>query len=340
MNFVSSEQNILKAAVIGIGNMGRNHLRVLKEIEDVRVVAVADSDEPALGKVASYYGINTYTDYRRMLEKEKPQLVSIAIPTERHAEVACDAISYGANVLIEKPMAMNCEEGQQIIDIAKNYKAKLMVGHIERFNPAVVEVKKRLENNELGRIFQVHARRLSPYTGRILGVGVVFDLASHDIDVMRYLICSEVDRVYAEIERKVHDNYEDMLSGLLRFKNGTVGVLDVNWITPTKVRQLTVLGERGMYLVDYLTQDVFWYQNRFSESSWGNLSMFRGMLEGDMVKIHIQKKEPLRAELESFIMAVRNNEKPLVDGEDGVATLKVVQKLIESGNKHIPVYIQ
>jgi predicted dehydrogenase len=338
---VGGEERMIRAAVIGIGNMGRHHVRVYAEMEDVEIVAVVDTDETETRKaVRSYRVKNVYTDYQKMLDQEKPDLVSIAVPTQHHAKVACEAMRRGVHVLVEKPLALTQAEGQRIIDMAASQGVKLMVGHIERFNPAITEIKRRLDGEELGRVFQVHARRLSPFPGRIQDVGVVLDLATHDIDVMRYLLGSEVERVYAEIERKAHERCEDLLSGLLRFSNGVIGVLDVNWLTPTKVRQLAIIGERGMYLADYLTQDVYWYKNSRVSSTWDTLDVFRGAWEGDMIKIHFQKKEPLRAELESFITAVLEDQDPLVSGHDGLIALDLAQKLIKSGNKHIPIRLK
>lgn len=330
---------MVRAAVIGIGAMGWNHMRVYAEMEDVELVAVADTEEAAARRATHSHRVNLHTDYRRMLDQEKPDVVSVAVPTEFHAEVACEVISRGIHVLVEKPLALSRTEGQRIIDIAQDQKVKMMIGHIERFNPAIVEIKRRLDKQELGRVFQVHARRLSPFPGRVKDVDVVLDLATHDIDVMRYLLGSEVDRVYAEIERKAHESHQDLLSGLMRFNNGVIGVLDVNWLTPTKVRQLLVLGEGGMYLVDYLTQDLYWYKNSHLGAASEALSVFRGVWEGDMVKIHFEKKEPLRAELESFVRAVLEDREPQVNGYDGLVALDLAQKLVESGRRHAPIYI-
>jgi len=341
MIYVGKEVTMLKAAVIGVGNMGRNHVRVYAEMEDVELVAVADPDETAAQRAIHGYRVEKlYTDYREMLDREKPDIVSVVVPTQHHSEVACEAISRGIHVLVEKPLALTQTGAQRIIDAASTHGIKLMVGHIERFNPAIVEMKRRLDGQELGRVFQVHARRLSPFPSRIQDVGVVLDLATHDIDVMRYLLGSEVERVYAEIERKAHQSCEDLLSGLLRFDNGAIGVLDVNWLTPTKVRQLAVLGEGGRYLADYLTQDVYWYKNSRIASTWDTLDVFRGVWEGDMVRIHFQKKEPLRAELDSFVTAVLEDRDPQVNGYDGLVALDLAQKLIESGGKHVPIYLE
>ncbi|HJY80624.1 MAG TPA: Gfo/Idh/MocA family oxidoreductase [Candidatus Binatia bacterium] len=328
---------MIKAAVIGVGHMGYNHVRVYAEMEAIKLVAVADTDITAARRAARNDRLNFYTDYRRMLDRETPDVVSLAVPTVRHAEVAREVISRGVSLLIEKPLASTPAQGRYLLQMAERHGVKLMVGHIERFNPAIIEIKRHLDMQELGRVFQVHARRLSPFPDRIQDVGVVLDLATHDIDVMRYLLGSEVERVYAEIEGKAYGSCEDLLSGLLRFRNGVIGVLDVNWLTPTKVRQLAVLGEGGMYLADYLTQDVYWYKNSRVAETCDTSSLFRGVSEGDMVKVHFQKKEPLRAELESFVGAVLEDREPPISGSDGLAALELVQRLIESSRRQAAI---
>jgi predicted dehydrogenase len=326
---------MLKTAVIGAGNMGRNHIRAYADLETVELVGVADADRDAVRRATRSYRVSIYDDYRELLDDQRPDLVSVAVPTEFHASVACETLGRGIHTLVEKPLALTTAEGQRIIDTATQNGAQLMVGHIERFNPAIVELQRRLAQQELGRVFQVHARRLSPFPQRVRDVGVVLDLATHDIDIMRYLVGSEVERAYAETERKAHANCEDLLSGLLRFGNGVVGVLDVNWLTPTKVRQLSVTGEGGMYLVDYLTQDVYWYKNSSQPAGWEALSVLYG--EGDMVKVHFAKKEPLRAELEAFVQAILTGREPRANGYDGLIALDLAHRLIESGRRHAPV---
>ncbi len=323
--------------MIGAGIMGSNHARVYAEIPNVDFVAVADPDEEASGRLAKTYRPTVYTDFRELIEREKPDVVSIAVPTKLHVAVACEAMSLGANVLVEKPLALTVAEGQIMVDAAKQYGVQLTVGHLERFNPAVIEVRERLRRGELGRIFQVRARRVSPFPGRIQDVGVILDLATHDIDIIRHLLGSEVERVYAETARNAHTHCEDLLSALLRLSDGVIGVLDVNWLTPEKVRQLAVLGEGGMYLVDYLTQDVRWYKNTPMAGASDNLTVFRGAMEGDMVKIHIQRKEPLRRELESFVDAVINDREPEVTGDDALIAIDLGLTLIESGLRNIPL---
>ena len=330
----------MKAAVIGAGVMGLHHSRVYAEMDDVDLVAVADPDTVACRRIAGIYHPRVYGDYRKMLEEERPDLVSVAVPTALHVEVACETMSRGVHVLVEKPLALTVEEGREIIDAANQFGVKLSVGHIERFNPAVIELRRRLRDEELGRIFQVQARRVSPFPGRIQDVGVILDMATHDIDVIRHLVGSEVERVYAETARMAHATEEDLLSATLRFTSGVIGVLDVNWLTPTKVRQLAVLGEGGMYLTDYLTQDVYWYKNTAITDSWESLSVFRGAAEGDMVKVHFNKKEPLRAELEAFVGAVRDDLEPEVNGMDALIAVDLSLTLAESGRRNVPLVPQ
>jgi UDP-N-acetylglucosamine 3-dehydrogenase len=324
----------MKAAVVGAGYMGANHARAYTELDTTELVGVADPNEETGRRLAARYRINSYSDYRRMLDEERPDVLTVAVPTVLHAQVACDAMERGIHVLIEKPLALTPEEGRKIVATAERCGVNAMVGHIERFNPAVIEIKKRLLREEIGRVLQVHARRLSPLPDRINDVGVVLDLASHDIDVIRYLLGSPVRRVHAELQQRTDSSYEDLLSALLRFENGVIGVLDVNWVSPTKVRQLGVLGESGMYLADYLTQDLYWFQNNAAAAdSYGAIRFLRGVAEGDMVKIRIDKREPLMAEVTEFISSVLEQREPVVTCRDGLATLELTTHLIEVGTK-------
>ena len=196
----------------------------------------------------------------------------------------------------------------------------LTVGHIERFNPAIRELRRRLEAGELGRIFQISATRLGPFPARIRDVGVVVDLAPHDLDVMRFLVGAEPVRIYAETEQRIHTEHEDLFTGTVRFANGVLGVLNINWVTPTKRRILTVTGERGMYVADYITQDLVFHANPES----GTVS------EGEMTRLEVPRAEPLAVELREFARAVRNGGPPPVDPHDGMVALLLARKMVES----------
>lgn len=322
---------LLRAAVIGAGSMGRNHARVYAEMDDAELVAVADPDLATLSKVGQRHHVRTYTDYRAMLEREQLDLVSVVVPTEFHAAVARDTLLAGIATLVEKPIATTVEEGAALAALARERGALLTVGHIERFNPAILALKGQLELGALGKVYQIHVRRIGPFPARIKDVGVVVDLATHDLDIMHYLTGSHVTRVHAEIGQRLCTAHEDLLSAVLRFENETIGVLDINWLTPTKVRELSVIGERGMYVANYLTQDLVLYENEAAQADdWHQLAVL-GVAEGRMIRFKINKKEPLRAELDAFVHAVQTRSAPVVSAEDGLLALAVAQKLVASG---------
>ncbi len=322
----------LKVAVIGAGSMGMNHLRVLKDLEEeqVQLAGVAETYEPALQQAVRRFHPAGYTDYRQMIEEIRPDLVAVVVPTHLHFEIASYVLDRGINVLIEKPITGTIKEALALIELARLRNVKIAVGHIERFNPAVIELKRRLVAGELGQIFQLHARRLGPFPPRIRDVGVTLDLATHEIDIMRYLADAEVERVYAETRRRIHNQHEDLLLSILRFTNDAIGMLDVNWLTPTKIRELSVTGEKGMYLVNYLTQDVYFYENDYTTTTWDALRSFMGVSEGTMTRLKVQKAEPLRLEYENVIAALCNDTAPIVTGEDGLAALKIALRLTET----------
>ncbi len=325
----------IKAAVIGVGSMGVNHARVNWELPDVDLVAVADFDDEKVRSVAKKYSTKAFTDYKQMLDETKPDEITLAVPTIYHHQIALDIIDRGIPLLIEKPIAFTLEEGQAIIKAAKEKNVKLMIGHIERFNPAIIALKELIAQEELGRIFQMDAHRQGPFPARIGDVGVVIDLAVHDLDIMRFVSQSEIIRVFAETEKHIHSKYEDLLTGLVRLSDGSIGTLIINWLTPTKIREFIVTGERGLFRCDYLTQDLYFYENPISHSSeWENLRVLRGVREGKMVRHMIAKKEPLRAEQEAFISSIVNNTPVPVSGEDGLKALELAKAIIQSGSEH------
>ena len=323
---------MIKTAVIGVGSMGQNHARVYTELKEAELVAVSDVNQDAVTAIAHKYSVPAYTDYQEMLEKEQPEAVSIAVPTALHEEVASAVMRAGAHVLIEKPIAATVEEGQRLIELAASLERKLMVGHIVRFNPAIQELKKKLHDGELGRIFQIICRRIGPFPARIRDVGVVVDLAPHDLDLMCFLTDEQPVRIFAEIEQRVHTDHEDLVLGLVRFENNITGSLEINWLTPTKVREVIVLGELGMFKVDDLTQDLYFYENAtVQEELWQALRTIKGVSEGRMVRYSLQRYEPLKAELQAFLQAIIDDAPVAVSGEDGLVALRLALALIESG---------
>jgi UDP-N-acetylglucosamine 3-dehydrogenase len=335
---------MLRAAVIGVGAMGQHHARVYDQMPATQLVGVADADAEAGARVARLCHTVACADYRRLLDEAQPEVVTVAVPTEFHHQVALDALEAGCHVLIEKPIAATEEQARDLIERADGLGRKLMVGHIVRFDPAVRALKERLEADELGRIFQVRCRRLGPFPARVRDVGVVIDLATHDLDLIRHVTGQEVARVYAETEQEIHSAHEDLLIGTLRLADGTIGVLDVNWLTPTKIRELTVTGERGMFQVDHLTQDLCFYENAdandergANDAPWSAISLLRGVSEGRMIRYPVHKYEPLRAELEGFVRAVAEDEPVPVHGEDGLMALRLARALVRSGREGRPI---
>ncbi|HHQ44635.1 MAG TPA: Gfo/Idh/MocA family oxidoreductase [Candidatus Altiarchaeales archaeon] len=321
----------LNAAVIGVGSMGFNHARIYCELKNTELAAVSDPDQKRAEKIAQYFSCKPYSDYMDMLKSEKIDVASIAVPTQYHAKVALDAMESGVNVLVEKPISDSIQDGRKIINSAKKNGVKLMVGHIERFNPAVRKLKELLDEGALGKIFKMHSTRVGSFPRRIRDVGVVVDLAVHDIDIMRYLTGSEVKRVYAEAERRIHTSHEDLLSGLLKFGDESIGVLNVNWLTPEKIREISVLGEKGMFIAKYLTQELWFYENievKDEEYTYNDILM--GVSEGDIQGIRIKKQEPLRNELEYFIQSVLEKTENHSSGIEGLRALEVAQAMIES----------
>lgn len=325
----------IKTAVIGVGSMGVNHARVNWEIPEAELVGIADENEALASAVAKKYGTRAYTDYERLLDETQPDAVTLAVPTIFHHEIALKIIERGIPLLIEKPIAFTLKEGQSIIDAARKNNVKLMIGHIERFNPAIIALKVQIENDELGRIFQMDAHRQGPFPARIADVGVVIDLAVHDLDIMRFVSQKEVIRVYAETEKHIHSKYEDLLTGLVRLSDGIIGTLTINWLTPTKIREFIVTGERGLFRCDYLTQDLYFFENPVSHGSeWDNLRVLRGVREGKMIRHTIAKREPLRSEQEAFINAVVNDGPVPITGEDGLKALALAKTIVQSGTEH------
>ena len=326
------------AAVIGVGAMGQHHARVYNEMEDVQLVAVADPDPVRRAAAERRFGVPAFADHTVLLAELRPELVSVVVPSVHHHAVTMAALAHGVHVLVEKPIAGTLAEAEEILAEAEARGLLLTVGHVERFNPAVMELKRRLDAGDLGRIFHLQARRLSPFPAYVRDVGVVIDLATHELDIFRYLLGGQpVERVFAETGRNVHERYEDMLFASLRFANGVLGVLDINWLTPTKIRELRITGERGMFLVDYLNQDLYFYENSIAPSQWDAMALFKGVEEGNVMKIRVAKSEPLRGELRAFVDAVATGAPLVVTGLDGLQALVLAKALLRSAAEGLVV---
>lgn len=332
----------LRCVIAGLGVMGSHHLRLLSGMRGVDVVAVADIDEQRRAQVAADHpGLRAHETLADALEAHELDFACLALPVAELPGGAHAALDAGLHVMVEKPMAPDVDLALEMIRAADARGLAIGVGHVERFNPAVVALREKLEEGLIGRVHQLHARRLSPFPNRIGAQGVSLDLATHDIDVMRYVTGQEVERVYAEVASPLTGGNEDLLCATLRFEGDATGLLEVNWMTPTKVRQISILGERGMFVVDYLAQDLVFYEHPSSATEWDALAGIRGGGEGDMVRYALNRREPLRVEWETFLAAIRTGERPPVDGRDGLAALSTAHAIRSSGASHetvVPSY--
>lgn len=326
----------LRAAVIGLGSMGANHARVLGELPGVELVGVADADPARVAHATARRTTPGFPDAATLLTDTQPDFVSVVVPTGLHEAVALQAIEAGAHVLVEKPIAATLEAAARIAHAAADAHLLLTVGHIERFNPAVRELKQRLSEGQGGRVLQVRARRVGPFPHRIRDVGVIHDLAPHDIDIMRYLLDDEVERVYADARRHINTDNEDLFLGLVHFRGGAQGLLDINWLTPTKERNLTVLCTKGLFAVDYAAQSLAFYENFSASAREGAIA---SVTEGPMTRYPVANREPLRAELEAFRDAILAGGPAPVSAHDGMAALAVAEALVQAARAGQPTSI-
>ena len=324
----------LDAAVIGLGSMGANHARVLSDLPGVHLAAVCDADASRADTIAARHRAKAFTSIEALLSDATPDLVCVVVPTGLHEQVATAALKAGANVLVEKPIAGDLSAASRIAAAADG--RVLTVGHIERFNPAIRELKRRLSDGQGGRVLQVQARRVGPFPHRIRDVGVIHDLAPHDIDIMRFLLEDDVAGVYANARGHINTANEDLFVGMLHFQQGVLGVLDINWLTPTKERSLTVLCEKGMFAVDYAAQSLAFYENFSASAREGAIA---SVTEGPMTRYPIAFQEPLRLELEAFRDAVLTGGPAPVTAADGIAALMIAEALVESSRTRQPTAV-
>jgi UDP-N-acetylglucosamine 3-dehydrogenase len=326
-----SVEKPLRGVLAGLGVMGSHHLRVLRSLPGAELLGVADPDPERRAAAA---GVATHATLAEALDAHAPDFACLAVPVDSLPAAAHAALASGAHVLVEKPTAATESEAAELLRAADDRGLVVAVGHVERFNPAVVALKEKLDAGLIGRIVQMHARRLSPFPNRSSMHGVAFDLATHDIDVMRYLSGSEVARVSAETARPLGRAGEDLICATLRFDSDAMGVLESNWITPTKVRQLSVTGEHGMLTVDYLTQGLSLFEHPTKPTEWDALAGMRGGGEGDMIRFALERREPLRVQWEQFLDAVRTGGEPPVGLRDGIAALSTARAIQVAGERH------
>ena len=295
-----TQQTGLRVGVVGLGMMGQHHARVYSQLK-CELVGVVDTDIERAKEIGEKYGIKYYTDYTELI----PQVdaVSIAVPTTLHQQVATDFIKQGVHCLVEKPIASNLKEAQEMIQAAEENHIKLVVGHVERFNPVVLSLKQLIDEGILGELMIISTRRVGPFVSRIRDVGIIIDTATHDIDIARYLVGKEPVEVFSKAGRFKHPK-EDHAIVVLDF-GGTTACIEVNWFTPHKVRSLVATGSEAIAYLDYIEQELTVHNSQ-------------GM---EIVKV--EKAEPLKLEIEHFLKCVENDTQPLVDGYEGLKVLKI-----------------
>lgn len=309
--------------VIGVGSMGYNHVRIYSELENANLVAISDMVRGTLDKVSKEFNTVGYVDYDNILQIDDIELVNICVPTVFHHDVVMRAIEAGKNVLVEKPIASKLNEAEEMIKAAEDAGVTLATGHVERFNPAVRVAKKLIDEGAIGEVVTANSKRLGPFPPRIRDVGVAIDLAIHDIDIFNYLFNSRANTVFANMSSKLKNcEFEDHAEIMTKYDSGVLSILETNWLTPYKKRQLNITGIDGIISVDYGNQTV---------------TLFK---ENNQVEdIKVENKEPLKEELRSFVDCVQNNTPPEVSGKDGYEALRIVDAAMTSSKDKRLVYL-
>jgi UDP-N-acetylglucosamine 3-dehydrogenase len=332
--------DVVRIGVIGIGAMGARHVETLERLDTAELVAVADPDRNRAAAVIGRRPVAWHEDPSELLARDDLDAVCVATPSFSHAEIVLEALEAGLHVLVEKPIATELPDALRMAAAGIACSRKLMVGHVERFNPAVGKVRELLEQGRLGRVYRAQATRVGSLPPRIVDAGVAIDLATHDLDIMQHVLGRDITRAYAEGSRFRHGSHEDMLTCLLRFgEDGPFGVLDANWLTAEKRRELTLIGEGGMLRANYITQDVYFIEaaDSASPTGWEELALVRGNAEGALVRFALHKEEPLRAELAAFCACVLEDTPEPVDAWDGARALVAALAVRDSALSGRPV---
>jgi len=318
----------LRAGLIGLGMMGRHHGRVLGSLPGVDLVAVADPGGDVHGVAA---GRPVLESVEQLIEQGLDYCM-VAVPTIYHEQVGLALAEAGVHAIIEKPLAQDTPSATKV---AEAFEAKGLVGavgHIERYNPALQEARRRLAAGDLGDVYQVTTRRQGPFPARIADVGVVKDLGTHDIDLTAWVTQQTYKSVSARTAFKSGRKFEDLVAITGQLSNGVVTNHLVNWLSPLKERVTIITGEKGAYVADTLTADLTFYANGEIETTWDDIAQFRGVSEGDVIRYAIAKPEPLRVEHEQFRDAVLGKDADIVTMTQGLQTVRVAEAVIESAN--------
>jgi len=326
----------MRLGVIGIGSMGKNHARVCSELNICKLVGVSDIDKRTVKKTADRFDVKPFYNYKNLISKVDAAV--IATPTSTHYDIAMDFLKNGKHLLIEKPLCDDIEKAKSLVEKAEEEDLVLATGHIERHNPVVKSIKKSLEKGEFGKLITLTSKRVGTFPGQIHDVGVILDLGIHEIDIMRYLV-GEVESVYSQSGGFKQDiNFEDHANIILNFENGLSGVVEVNWLTPIKIRRLFLTCSDYFIETDYINQVITKsssFLGKVDESDLYNLP-----IESNIQKISLEKREPLKNEIEDFIDAIVNSREPLTTGMDGMMALKIATAAVLSSKEEKEIKIE
>ncbi|MDQ0581004.1 Gfo/Idh/MocA family protein [Streptomyces rishiriensis] len=326
----------LRAGLVGLGSMGRHHARVLSGLEGVDLVGVVD---PMGDKFGAAQGVPILNSVEELIALGVDYAV-VACPTALHEPVGLSLAEAGVCALVEKPVADTVEGARRLVEAFESRSLVAGVGHIERCNPALMSLRARLEAGELGDVYQVVTRRQGPFPHRIADVGVVKDLATHDIDLTGWVTGRQYVSIAAHTVSKSGREHEDMVSAVGRLDDGTMVNHLVNWLSPLKERFTSVTGERGCFIADTLTADLTFHSNAAVTTEWEALRAFRGVSEGDMIRYAIPKREPLQVEHELFRDAVLGKPADICTLRQGMRTVEVAAAVLESANTDRSVSLQ
>jgi predicted dehydrogenase len=319
----------LRAAVLGLGMMGRHHARILQALPGVVFAGAVDPAGDRHGAVRDPALV--FDSIERLLDATRVDMAVIALPTEEHLPAALALADAGVHMLIEKPLAASSQEADRIVAAIERRGLAAAVGHVERFNPSLMALRERLLAGQLGDVFLVATERVGPFPERIRDVGVVKDLATHDLDIVRWVADAPITTVSAQTAHRTGRPHEDLVLVTGRLASDVPFNTIVDWLTPTKTRRTRVLGDRGMLVAETVTADLTFYENGRVTSDWTSTQALRGVSEGDATRYAIARSEPLRTELEAFRDLVAGDpDAPVVTLAQGKAALRTAEAVLES----------
>ena len=317
----------MKAAVVGTGSWGKHHLRVLNDLGYLD--SFVEMNEERRKLYEKKYSIKGFSNISDLINDHHVDIVNICTPTITHFEIAKTTLSNGISTLVEKPLTYSSSQGEELVNLAHDNNAALTVGFVERFNPIIIDIKKNLQKQTYGDPLLIEFQRENRWAGVTKDIGVILDSSVHDIDGARWLFNEEPNVVFARTGNVLNPkasgfvgtDYEDFATIVLGFKNGKTAIIIANWVTPYKVRRISVTCTDGNLSGDYMSQEI-------------------RLDDGNSVTIPTRKhEEPLVNELTSFINAVKSNSSPVVTGIDGLNTIKIAEAAITSAKRGSPIYL-